>query len=89
MRVVLLGATPPPIGGIAKWTERMLQAKRVGEWEIDLIDEKMLMRDCFGDNTKKNFITEYKRWRRIWLSLWKKTKEDDVIVNVIDWFSLV
>lgn len=72
MRIILLGCTPPPVGGIAKWTTRMLKADFGGEYEIRLVDEKMIGREVFGENTKKNYLIECRRWIRIW---WKLIKE--------------
>ena len=40
MKVVLLAQTPPPHGGIAGWTERMLKARLKNGWEVVVVDEK-------------------------------------------------
>ena len=56
-KVILLAPTPPPAGGIAGWTVRMLNSKLKNEWKIELVDEKLLgNREAFGDKTKKNYL---------------------------------
>lgn len=77
-KVILLGNTPPPIGGIAKWTMRMLNANLEQEWKIDLVDEKMIKREVFGENTQLNYFYEIKRWLKVWLNLIKKLCSKDV-----------
>lgn len=81
MKVILLGATPPPVGGIAQWTVRMLNSQLKNGWEIDFIDEKILGgRECFGSNVRKNYFYELKRWWRIWSTLRKKVKNPEAKV---------
>lgn len=81
MKLILLGCTPPPVGGIAQWTMRMLNSKLKNNWTIDLVDEKMIGgRESFGDHTKKNYLIEFKRWKNIWHTLNKKLKDDDAQV---------
>ena len=41
-KVVLLAPTPPPIGGIASWTNRMLMSKLPDGWQIGVVDEKII-----------------------------------------------
>lgn len=69
MKTILLGCTPPPIGGIARWTVRMMNTKMPGDWELVLVDERLIERDVFGDNTKVNYLIEIKRWLAIWTKL--------------------
>lgn len=65
--VVLLGSTPPPIGGIAKWTMRMMSSQLKDNWNIILVDEKIVgARQPFGDKIKYNYRDEYKRWTSFW-----------------------
>lgn len=78
MKLILLGCTPPPVGGIAQWTMRMLNANLKNNWEIDLVDEKMIGgRESFGDHVKKNYFVELKRWTNIWRTLNDKLKDKD------------
>ena len=54
MKVILLAPTPPPIGGIAIWTMRMLNAKLKNNWTVDVVDEKVIgKREVYGDNVKR------------------------------------
>lgn len=41
-KVVLISSTPPPMGGIAKWTERMLKETLPDGWHIVLVDDKIV-----------------------------------------------
>lgn len=38
-KVVLLAPTPPPIGGIAAWTVRMMNATLPDDWKVEVVDE--------------------------------------------------
>ena len=78
MKVILLGSTPPPVGGIAKWTVRMINSKLKNNWEVVLVDEKVIGRDVFGDNVKTNYCVEITRWTKIWLNLIVKLFDKDV-----------
>ena len=81
MKVILLAPTPPPAGGIAGWTVRMMNAKLKNEWSIVLVDEKVSgSRQVFGDNAKRNIISEVKRCFRIWRDLKKALKDPDARV---------
>lgn len=72
MKVVILGCTPPPVGGIAEWTMRMLNSQLKNGWEIVLVDDKMIGgREAFGEGTKKNYFIEGKRCIRYWRKLKK------------------
>ncbi len=69
-KVVLLAPTPPPIGGIASWTERMLKASLPNGWQVQVVDEKIIgKRVFFGDKTKIDIQSEIKRCFRIWKGL--------------------
>ncbi len=83
MKAVLLAPTPPPMGGIAGWTVRMMNAKLKNGWEVVVVDEKMLgKRDMFGNKAaqKRNLLDEWKRCRNIWTSLKKALQDDEVKV---------
>ena len=52
MKVVLLAPTPPPAGGIAGWTVRMMSAKLKNNWQVVVVDEKVTGdRQVFGDKS--------------------------------------
>lgn len=79
--VVLLAPTPPPFGGIASWTQRMLSVKMRNGWSIKVVDEKILgHREFFGDNTKRKIFLEIKRSFLIWNNLRKALKDSSVKV---------
>lgn len=81
MKVILLAPTPPPAGGIAGWTVRMLSASLKNGWTVDVVDEKIdASRELFGSHTKKNYFSEIKRCFRIWGDLRKKLKDPEVEV---------
>ena len=79
MKVVLLAPTPPPNGGIAGWTIRMLQSKLKNGWKVVVVDEKTIKRKDAYD-TSFRVITEVKRCLNIWNDLRKALLEDDVEV---------
>lgn len=79
-KLLLLGCTPPPIGGIAKWTTRMIQTQLPDGWEIVLIDEKLIGRDVFGGNNRVNYLIEAKRWIKIWSNLVFKLCDKEIKV---------
>lgn len=81
MKVVLLAPTPPPAGGIAGWTVRMLDAQLKNGWGVKLVDEKVIgARQVFGDKSKRNIFTEVKRCHRIWKELRLALKDPEVKV---------
>ena len=83
MKVVLLAPTPPPAGGLAGWTERMMKASLKHGWKVEVVDEKQLgTRGLFSSNKiKRNFADEWKRCRRIWNDL--KIALSDTEVKVV------
>lgn len=79
MKVVLLAPTPPPIGGIAAWTKRMLEARLKNGWQVVVVDEKMIGgRAVFGDGSGRRFFTEMVRCLRIWRDLRRALKDPEV-----------
>lgn len=81
MKVILLAPTPPPAGGMASWTIQMLSSSLKNNWEIDLVDEKMIGgREVYGEGAKRNNWNEAKRCFSIWSRLVKKIKNDKVTV---------
>lgn len=80
MKVVLLAPTPPPHGGIAGWTKRMMQANLKNGWKVVVVDEKVSgNRDAYNAS-KKNYIAETKRCIRIWSDLKKALKDPEAVV---------
>lgn len=85
-KVILLAPTPPPIGGIAQWTVRMMNAKLKHGWKVKVVDEKIIgKREVFGDKVKHDIKDEVIRCFNIWNSLRKvlKDKEAKVVHSCI------
>lgn len=80
MKVILLAPTPPPHGGIAGWTKRMMQATLKNRWEVVVVDEKVTGKRDAYNGTKKNYIEETKRCIRIWRDLRKALQDRDAMV---------
>lgn len=58
MNVVLLAPTPPPHGGIAGWTKRMMQTNLKNGWKVVVVDEKVTgKRDAYS-SSKRNYFDE-------------------------------
>lgn len=71
LKVALLGPLPPPAGGIASWTRRMLDSPIVAE-SVDMVhvDETVSRdREIFGTTAKRSLLREIARCRRIWRDL--------------------
>lgn len=80
-KVILLAPTPPPIGGIAAWTVRMMNATLPDDWIVEVVDEKIIgKREFFGDKTKHDIKSEIKRCHGIWSGLRKALKDKDAKV---------
>lgn len=80
-KVILLAPTPPPVGGIAIWTSRMMKAQLKNGWQVTVVDEKILgKREMFGDKTKRDLFMEIKRCFRIWRALNRELKDPCVKV---------
>lgn len=80
MKVVLLAPTPPPQGGIAGWTKRMMHAELKDNWKVVVVDEKVTgNRDAYN-SSKKNYFDEAKRCLRIWRDLNIALKDREVAV---------
>lgn len=81
VKVILLAPTPPPAGGIAGWTVRMMNASLKNGWSVEVVDEKLdKSRELFGGKKKKSLLVEMKRCFRIWKDLKEKLKDSDVAV---------
>ncbi|MBO5452406.1 MAG: glycosyltransferase family 4 protein [Clostridia bacterium] len=79
MKVAILAPIPPPAGGIGAWMVRMLEAKLKNGWEIVHIDESVLgKRNTFA--SKRKFLEEFKRNRKIWKDLKNALKDPEVKV---------
>lgn len=80
-KVILLAPTPPPVGGIASWTVRMLGAKLPNDWKVEVVDEKIIgNREFFGNRTRYDVSAEIRRCFRIWTDLSKKLKDSNAKV---------
>ena len=80
-KVVLLAPTPPPAGGIAGWTVRMMNATLKNNWEVAVVDEKVIgNRQVFGEGSGRNIFTEIKRCFRIWGDLKKALRDPETEV---------
>ena len=81
MKVIILGCTPPPVGGIAEWTVRMLNSKLENGWEVVLVDDKMIGgREAFGNKTRMNYFVEAKRCFSYWKRLMSALKDSEARV---------
>ncbi len=79
MKVILLAPLPsPPYGGIQAWTARMIAAKLKDGWTVDVVDERLICREIFGQKSKKNYLVEAKRCYNIWKNLKNECKNPDV-----------
>ena len=65
-KVLLISHFPPPAGGIATWTKRILSIGLPDGWGIDHVNSNTINgRDPFK-NTKRNIKDEYIRSKNIW-----------------------
>lgn len=80
-KVILLAPIPPPIGGIAAWTVRMMNATLPNDWKVEVVDEKIIgKREFFGDKTKHDIKSEIKRCLGIWSGLIKALRDKEAKV---------
>lgn len=81
MKVILLAPTPPPVGGMATWTVRMMNAKLKHNWQIKIVDEKILgQREMFGDKIRHDWLAEIKRCLHIWGRVIVSLKDKDATI---------
>ncbi|WP_286949892.1 glycosyltransferase family 4 protein [Exiguobacterium sp. UBA4551] len=81
MKVILLAPLPPPAGGIAGWTVRMKNSILNNNWEVVVVDEKVISkRSVFGKKNKIKIFNEIKRTINIWRNLFINLKDKDVKV---------
>lgn len=79
-KVLLLSPYPPPAGGIASWTKRLLEKGLPGGWDVKHIDTNMIGgRDPF-ENTKISLKDEWKRSSGIWKKEKEALKDKDISV---------
>lgn len=79
MKVILMAPTPPPYGGIAAWTNRMLGLTLPNDWTVELVDEKVsLKRGNYSE--RRNLFEELARSIRIWHGLRRKLKDKNAKV---------
>lgn len=79
-KVVLLAPTPPPVGGIAGWTIRMMEASLKNGWQVEVVDEKIIPNDSGSVGKTRNIFSELSRCRRIWNDLKKSLQDHDALV---------
>lgn len=80
-KVILLAPTPPPAGGIASWTMRMLSASLKNNWQVGVVDEKVIgNRQIFGSSNPRRVFDEIKRCFKIWQGLMNELKDESVKV---------
>ena len=78
MKVVLLAPLPPPSGGIAGWTQRMLSADLKNGWTVSVVDEKLIgERNEKGGGHKKSVLTEFHRSWQIWRDLKRELMDQE------------
>ena len=78
MKVILVSSVPPPMGGIAKWTERFLNSDLPDDWSIELVNDGIIGdRDSFGDNIGYNIFYEMRRWTVVWYRLFEACLQRD------------
>lgn len=67
-KVLFVSPMPPPAGGIATWTKRIMSAQLPGGWGKGLVDTRVLLgRSVFSG--RKNYLHELFRAFRIFLRL--------------------
>lgn len=77
-KVILLAPTPPPAGGIAGWTARMMKARLKCGWKVVVVDEKSIgRREVFGEKGKRHLLDELKRCYTIWRGLRKALRDPE------------
>lgn len=90
--VTLLGLTPPPNGGIASWTMRMLGSQLLkSQIDLGFVNESMPDgRATFGKKSKRSILKEAKRCLRIWSDLRRdlRMRKVDVVHSNIPAFPL-
>lgn len=80
LKIALIGPIPPPAGGIASWTLRMLHSDFASRY-VDFvhIDESVIAgREIYGREAKRSLSQELKRCFRIWGDLRTALKGGDV-----------
>ncbi len=81
MKACLVAPTPPPAGGIAGWTRRMLETTLKNGWEVVVVDTKLTgNRTVFGAESKKTLLDEARRSCRIWYALRRTLKNPEIKV---------
>lgn len=79
MKICLLAPIPPPAGGIAAWTKRMMSEHLENGWEVVVVNEQVIGgRTNFGKKAKKKFVVEIVRCFKIWRDLVKTLRDQDV-----------
>lgn len=81
MKVAILAPTPPPAGGIAGWTKRMMNASLKDGWSVVVVDEKPIgKRQVFGKAGRPKITEEIVRNHKIWSNLKRVLRDPEVKV---------
>lgn len=83
MRVILLSPLPPPVGGIARWTESFLVWGR-GKLKVDLVNTALIGKKIESPDSKFSFWDEIKRSKEIVYKTFKALdkKEKNTIMHI-------
>ena len=79
-KVILLAPVPPPYGGIATWMDRFVNTTEKQGWEIVVVDEQVSEKRGLFGNSKRNYLDEWKRCRRIWKDLRKALRDKEALI---------
>ena len=77
MKVLLLSPLPPPIGGIARWTERYLDW-REPNLDVKVVNTALIGNKVINPGKKPNIIEEIKRSNKIIGETRKALKKDNI-----------
>ncbi|MEH2957597.1 glycosyltransferase family 4 protein [Candidatus Merdisoma sp. JLR.KK006] len=74
IKVLLISAVPPPVGGIATWTEEYLQYCRKKGYKTKIVNESMVGKRALTASDSWNIYDEAKRCFDIWHKINKELK---------------
>ena len=81
MRVLLVSPLPPPVGGIARWTERYLAWSR-GKFNVDLVNTALIGERAGEAGVKKKLSDEMKRSFQIIEETKKSLREKPDLLHI-------
>lgn len=76
IRILLVSALPPPVGGDSTWAKNYLEYARKNNLQIDHVNTSLIGKRAKTTSDNFNLIDELKRCKRIWNQVNKKTKEN-------------